>query len=43
MLEDAKIISDNLLIKHDIYIQPINYPTITKGSRKGLELLLIIT
>ncbi len=37
MIRDAqkvKRVADNLLLKHQIYIQPINYPTVAKGSER---------
>ncbi|MBT4922237.1 MAG: 5-aminolevulinate synthase [Rickettsiales bacterium] len=43
MIRDAakcKEVAENLLHKHDIYIQPINYPTVPKGTER---LRIIIT
>ena len=37
MIRDArkcKEITDILLQKYDIYLQPINYPTVAKGSER---------
>ncbi|MBT4990015.1 MAG: 5-aminolevulinate synthase [Rickettsiales bacterium] len=38
--EKCKQVADNLLTKHDIYIQAINYPTVEKGTER---LRIIVT